>query len=68
MPERPPGTGLADPGASLFLSVSDGAAAYAVLDYRLHDGRLPLGRLAVALERACLLGLVLITGSLWLSG
>jgi hypothetical protein len=53
-------------GAGLFLSVSDGAAAYTVLDYRLHDGRLPLGRLAVALEPAYLLGLVLITGCLWL--
>ena len=53
-------------GAGLFLSVSDGAAAYVVLDYRLHGGRLPLGRLAVALEPAYLLGLVLITGCLWL--
>ena len=47
-------------GAGLFLSVSDGAAAYVVLDYRLHGGRLPLGRLAVALEPAYLLGLVLV--------
>ncbi len=53
-------------GAGLFLSVSDGAAAYVVLDYRLHDGRLPLGRLAIALEPAYLLGLVLITACLWL--
>ena len=53
-------------GASLFLSVGDGAAAYTVLDYRLHGGRLPLGRLALALQPSFLLGLVLITGSLWL--
>jgi hypothetical protein len=33
--------------AGLFLSVSDGAVAYSVLDYQLHRGRLPLGRLAV---------------------
>jgi hypothetical protein len=32
-------------GAGLFLSVSDGAAAYTVLDYRLHGGRLPLWQL-----------------------
>jgi len=53
-------------GAGLFLSVGDGAAAYTVLDYRLHGGRLPLGWLAVVLQPAYLLGLVLITGSLWL--
>jgi len=53
-------------GASLLLSVSDGAAAYTVLDYRFHGGRLPLGRLALALQPSFLLGLVLITGSLWL--
>ncbi|HLK73086.1 MAG TPA: hypothetical protein VKU77_05495 [Streptosporangiaceae bacterium] len=52
--------------ASLFLSVGDDAAAYTVLDYRLHGGRLPLGRLALALQPSFLLGLVLITGSLWL--
>ena len=53
-------------GAGLLLSVGDGAAAYTVLDYRLHGGRLPLGRLALALQPSFLLGLVLITGSLWL--
>jgi hypothetical protein len=53
-------------GTGLFLSVGDGASAYVVLDYRLHHGGLPLGPLAVALEPAYLLGLVLFTGCLWL--
>jgi hypothetical protein len=54
-------------GAGLFVSVSIGATGYAVLDYRLHHGTLPLGRLAVALEPSWVGGLVLLTGCLWLS-
>ena len=53
-------------GSALFLAVGDGAAAYMVLDYRLHHGRLPLGPLAVALEPSFVLGLVLVTFCLWL--
>jgi hypothetical protein len=53
-------------GSGLFLAVGDGAAGYSELDFRLHHGMLPLGRLALALEPAFILGLVLITFSLWL--
>jgi hypothetical protein len=52
--------------AGLFVSVSIGATGYVVLDYRLHHGTLPLGRLAVALEPSWVCGLVLLTGCLWL--
>src|SRR5580692_6490414 len=36
-------------GVGVLISVRIGADAYSVLDYRLHQGSLPLGRLAVAL-------------------
>jgi hypothetical protein len=53
-------------GAGLFFSVNAGAVAYSVLDYRLHHGTLPLGRLALALQPAWAGGLVLTAGCLWL--
>jgi hypothetical protein len=53
-------------GAGLFFAVNDGAVAYSVLDYRLHHGTLPLGRIALALEPGWAGGLVLVTGFLWL--
>ena len=40
--------------------------AYSILDYRLHHGALPLGRVAVALQPAWAGGLVLTAGALWL--
>ena len=53
-------------GAGLLFTVNDGAVAYSILDYRLHQGTLPLGRVAIALEPAWAGGLVLLTGFLWL--
>ena len=53
-------------GAGLFFSVNSGAVAYSVLDYRLHHGTLPLGRVALALQPAWAAGLVMIAGCLWL--
>ena len=53
-------------GASLFFSVNAVAVAYSLLDYRLHHGTLPLGRVAIALQPAWAGGLVMIAGCLWL--
>lgn len=53
-------------GAGLFFSVNLAAVAYSVLDYRLHHGTLPLGRVALALQPAWAAGLVMIAGCLWL--
>jgi hypothetical protein len=53
-------------GAGLFFAANSGAVAYSVLDYRLHHGTLPLGRLALALQPAWAGGLVMVAGSLWL--
>jgi hypothetical protein len=53
-------------GAGLFFSVNAGAVAYSVLDYRLHHGTLPLGRLALALQPGWAGGLVMVAGCLWL--
>jgi hypothetical protein len=53
-------------GAGLFFSVNLSAVAYSILDYRLHHGALPLGRVAVALQPAWAAGLVMIAGCLWL--
>ncbi|MDQ2816491.1 MAG: hypothetical protein M3Z75_32820 [Actinomycetota bacterium] len=53
-------------GAAILFSVDRGAVAYSILDYRLHRGALPLGRLALALQPAWAGGLVLIAGCLWL--
>jgi hypothetical protein len=53
-------------GAGFLVLVHGGALAYSILDYRLHGGTLPLGRLALALQPAWAGGLVLIAGCLWL--
>ena len=53
-------------GIGVLISVQIGAVAYSILDYRLRHGSLPLGRLAVALQPAWALGLVLVAGCLWL--
>ena len=53
-------------GIGVLTSVRSGAVAYSTLDYRLHHGALPLGRLAVALQPAWAGALVLVAGCLWL--
>ena len=53
-------------GCGVVFSLQAGAVAYSVLDYRLHHGTLPLGRLAIALQAAWAGGLVLTAGCLWL--
>ncbi len=52
--------------ATVFFSVNTGASAYAILDYRIHHGTLPFGRLAIALEPAWGMSLVLLAAALWL--
>lgn len=39
---------------------------YAILDYHLHDGALPLGRVAIAFQPGWAMGMVFIAGLLWL--
>jgi hypothetical protein len=51
---------------AIFLLVAPPYAQYAVLDYRMHHGTLPLGRVAVALLADWPVWLVLITILLWL--
>jgi hypothetical protein len=53
-------------GCGVLFSLEGGSVAYSVLDYRLHHGTLPLGRLAVALQPTWAAGLVLVAGALWL--
>ncbi len=53
-------------GAVLFFSLNRGAVAYSVLDYRLHHGTLPLGRVALVLQPGWAAGLVMIASCLWL--
>jgi hypothetical protein len=53
-------------GCGVLFSVEAGSTAYAIVDYRLHHGTLPLGRLAIALQPAWAAGLVLVAGILWL--
>jgi len=53
-------------GAGVLFSVNAGSVAYSILDYRLHHGALPLGRIALALQPAWAGGLVLVNGTLWL--
>jgi hypothetical protein len=51
---------------AIFLLVAPPYAQYAALDYRMHHGTLPLGRVAVALLADWPVWLVLITILLWL--
>ena len=53
-------------GCGVLFSLQAGSVAYSVLDYPLHHGTLPLGRLAVALQPTWAAGLVLVAGVLWL--
>src|SRR5712691_8554888 len=53
-------------GCGVLFSVEAGSTAYSIVDYRLHHGMLPLGRLAIALQPAWAAGLVLVAGILWL--
>jgi hypothetical protein len=53
-------------GCGVVFSVAGGSVAYSVLDYRLHHGTLPLGRLAIALQPTWAADLVLVAGALWL--
>jgi hypothetical protein len=53
-------------GCGVLFSLQEGSVAYSVLDYRLHHGTLPLGRLAIALQPTWAAGLVLVAGALWL--
>jgi hypothetical protein len=53
-------------GCGVLFSLQAGAVGYSVLDYSLHHGTLPLGRLAIALQPAWAVGLVLVAGVLWL--
>jgi hypothetical protein len=53
-------------GCGILFSLQAGSVAYSVLDYRLHHGTLPLGRLAIALQPTWAGGLVLVAGALWL--
>ena len=53
-------------GCGVLFSTQTAAVAYSLLDYRLHHGTLPLGRLAIALQPAWAAGLVLTAAALWL--
>src|SRR3984957_9487407 len=53
-------------GCGVLFSLQGGSVAYSILDYRLHHGTLPLGRLAIALQPSWAGGLVLVAGVLWL--
>ena len=53
-------------GWGVLFSLEGGSVAYSVLDYRLHHGTLPLGRLAIALQPTWAVGLVLVAAVLWL--
>jgi len=53
-------------GAGFFFSTQAIGTAYAILDYRLHHGTLPLGPLAIALQPGWAMGMVLVAGLLWL--
>ena len=52
--------------AAVCFSLTSGSAAYALWDYGLHHGTLPLGRLSIALQPGWAPGLVLVAGALWL--
>jgi hypothetical protein len=63
-PDNPLGWLLLSCG--VLFSLQEGSIAYSILDYPLHHGTLPLGRLAIALQPTWAAGLVLVTGVLWL--
>ena len=53
-------------GCGFFFSTQAIGTAYAIVDYRLHHGTLPLGRLALVLQPGWAMGMVLVAGLLWL--
>jgi hypothetical protein len=63
-PDNPLGWLLLSCG--VLFSLQEGSVAYSILDYPLHHGTLPLGRLAIALQPTWATGLVLVAGVLWL--
>ena len=53
-------------GAGFFFTTQALGTGYAILDYHLHHGALPLGRVAIAFEPGWAMGMVFIAGLLWL--
>jgi len=53
-------------GCGFFFSTQAIGTAYAIVDYHLHHGTLPLGRLALVLQPGWAMGMVLVAGLLWL--
>jgi len=53
-------------GCGFFFSTQAIGTAYAIVDYHLHHGTLPLGRLAVVLQPGWAMGMVFVAGLLWL--
>ncbi|MBV9831010.1 MAG: hypothetical protein JOZ82_05395 [Marmoricola sp.] len=53
-------------GCGFFFSTQAIGTAYSIVDYRLHHGTLPLGRLAIALQPGWAMGMVFVAGLLWL--
>jgi hypothetical protein len=53
-------------GCGFFFSTQAIGTAYAIVDYRLHHGTLPLGRLALVLQPGWAMGMVFVAGLLWL--
>jgi hypothetical protein len=53
-------------GCGFFFSTQAVGTAYAIVDYRLHHGTLPLGRLALVLQPGWAMGMVFVAGLLWL--
>jgi hypothetical protein len=53
-------------GCGFFFSTQAVGTAYAIVDYRLHYGTLPFGRLAIVLQPGWAMGMVFVAGLLWL--
>jgi hypothetical protein len=53
-------------GAGFSFTTQALGTGYAILDYHLHHGSLPLGRVAIALQPGWAMGMVFIAGLLWL--
>jgi hypothetical protein len=53
-------------GSGFFFSTQALGTGYAILDYHLHHGALPLGRVAIAFQPGWSMGMVFIAGLLWL--
>jgi hypothetical protein len=53
-------------GAGFSFATQALGTGYAILDYHLHHGSLPLGRVAIAFQPGWAMGMVFIAGLLWL--